>query len=262
MKNNFLNLKDIHLNDLKAILAEASRIKDLRVNFPNGKKDEDKVLRDVIAALIFEKPSTRTRFSFDVGIRQMGGQTIISSNADMHLGKNENVSDTAKVLSRYVDLVMLRTFDEKILFEFCEYSAVPVINGLTDQSHPCQVLADIFTYEEKRGSISGKKVTWAGDSNNVCNSYLEAASKFGFNFCFYGPKDCLPTRSLIEGAEKYGVKVSSTDDPEEAFYNADLVVTDTWISMHEIEKKQKRELFSAFQVTSKKMSLAKKDSIF
>ena len=262
MKNNFLNLKDIHLNDLRAILSEALRIKDLRVNCLNGKKDEDKVLSDVITALIFEKPSTRTRFSFDVGIRQLGGQTITSSSADMHLGKNENVSDTAKVLSRYVDLVMLRTFDEKILFEFCEHSAVPVINGLTDQSHPCQVLADIFTYEEKRGSISGKKVTWAGDGNNVCNSYLEAAGKFGFNFCFYGPQVCLPDRNLIESAEKCGGKVLVTEDPEEAFYNADLVVTDTWVSMHEIEKKQKRELFSAFQVTSKKMSLAKKDSIF
>ena len=146
MRNNFINLKDIDLSDLRSILLEASRMKGLRLNFSNGKKDEEKVLEDFIAALIFEKPSTRTRFSFDVGIRQLGGQTITSSSAEMHLGKNENVSDTAKVLSRYVDLVMLRTFDEKILFEFCEHSAVPVINGLTDQSHPCIVFADIFTY--------------------------------------------------------------------------------------------------------------------
>ena len=151
MTKHFLNIKDINIDELKTILSHASELKTERINKPKGSKDGKLLLKNFVVALIFEKPSTRTRFSFDVGIRQMGGETISVSKSEIHFGKNENIADTARVLSRYVDLVILRTFDQKVLFEFAEYSSVPVINGLTNQSHPCQVLADIFTYEECRG---------------------------------------------------------------------------------------------------------------
>ncbi len=262
MRNNFLSLRDIALSDLRSILKEASRLKRQRLHSPKGQKDEDIVLNNFIAALIFEKPSTRTRFSFDVGIRQLGGETITTSGTEMHLGKNENVSDTAKVLSRYVDLVMLRTFDEKVLFEFAKHASIPIINGLTNQSHPCQVLADIFTFEEVQSTIEGKRITWAGDGNNVCNSFLEAAGQFGFDFCFYGPREYLPNKNLIEYAEKCGSEVLISTDAEVAFSNADLVVTDTWFSMHEEGGREKIKLFSEFQVNATKMAFAKKDCMF
>ena len=262
MQNNFLDLRDITLPVLRSILNEASRLKGQRLNSFKGQKDKDRVMDNFIAALIFEKPSTRTRFSFDVGIRQLGGETITTSSAEMHLGKNENVSDTAKVLSRYVDLVMLRTFDEKVLFEFAKHSSIPIINGLTNQSHPCQVLADIFTFEEVQTSIKGKRVTWAGDGNNVCNSYLEAAGQFGFDFCFYGPQEHLPNKNLIEYAKKCGSEILISTDAEAAFNNADLVVTDTWLSMHEERDREKIKRFSEFQVNARKMAFAKKDCIF
>lgn len=261
MPANFLNLIDIEPTDLTSILLESKRLKASRLGMFNGQKDKETPLSDFIVALIFEKPSTRTRFSFDSGIRQMGGQTIITSASEIHLGKNENISDTARVLDKYVDLVVMRTFDQKNLYEFAANSSIPVINGLTNQSHPCQVLADILTFEENRGTITGKNVIWAGDGNNVCNSYLEAAGKFGFNFCFFGPRDHLPDRKAIEYAERCGSKIVITTDPTEAFKNADLVVTDTWLSMHESEEISKIESFKSFQVNAKKIAFAKEDTI-
>ena len=261
MLKNFLDIKDIEITELRAILLHASELKRERLNKPKGAKDSKQLLKNFVVALIFEKPSTRTRFSFDVGIRQMGGETIIVSKSEIHLGKNENIADTARVLSRYVDLVILRTFDQKVLFEFAEYSSVPVINGLTNQSHPCQVLADIFTYEECRGPIRGKKVTWAGDGNNVCNSYLQAAGKFGFSFCFFGPENYRPDLQLITEMGNRGSDIVLTVDPNVAFQQADLVVTDTWLSMHERNNMEKIKTFQMFQVNSEKMNLVKEDTI-
>ena len=261
MLKNFLDIKDIEITELRAILLHASELKRERLNKPKGAKDSKQLLKNFVVALIFEKPSTRTRFSFDVGIRQMGGETIIVSKSEIHLGKNENIADTARVLSRYVDLVILRTFDQKVLFEFAEYSSVPVINGLTNQSHPCQVLADIFTYEECRGPIRGKKVTWAGDGNNVCNSYLQAAGKFGFSFCFFGPENYRPDLQLITEMGNRGSDIVLTVDPNVAFQQADLVVTDTWLSMHERNNMEKVKTFQMFQVNSEKMNLVKEDTI-
>ena len=261
MLKNFLDIKDIEITELRAILLHASELKRERLNKPKGAKDSKQLLKNFVVALIFEKPSTRTRFSFDVGIRQMGGETIIVSKSEIHLGKNENIADTARVLSRYVDLVILRTFDQKVLFEFAEYSSVPVINGLTNQSHPCQVLADIFTYEECRGPIRGKKVTWAGDGNNVCNSYLQAVGKFGFSFCFFGPENYRPDPQLITEMGNRGSDIVLTVDPNVAFQQADLVVTDTWLSMHERNNMEKVKTFQMFQVNSEKMNLVKEDTI-
>ena len=259
---NFLNLSDIKLTDLKLILEEASKTKALRTNLPKGTMDEELVMKGLIAALIFEKPSTRTRFSFDVGIQQMGGKSIIVNGSDLHLGNSESIPDTAKVISRYVDLVMLRTFDQDNLHEFANNSSVPIINGLTDESHPCQVLTDIFTFEENRGSIFRKKVVWAGDGNNVCNSYVEAAGKFGFNLYFYGPIQNIPHRELISTTKKSGSDIVITQNAKEAFDGADLIVTDTWVSMHDISAKKKISALRPYQVDSKKMSYAKHDCIF
>ena len=163
---NFLDIKTIESSELKKIIQTALEIKKSRSGFTKGALDSDKALEGQIVALIFEKPSTRTRISFDVGVRQMGGQTIVLSGKDMQLGHGETIADTARVLSRYVDLIMLRTYEEATLHEMAQFATVPVINGLTNFSHPCQIMADILTYEEHRGSIEGKKIVWSGDGNN------------------------------------------------------------------------------------------------
>lgn len=184
--------------DLKGILEQAKTMKTARIGLPKGACDEGQPLSQHIVALVFEKPSTRTRTSFDVGVRQLGGQPMLLSGTEMQLGQGETISDTARVLSRYVDLIMLRTFESQTLYEMARYSTVPVINGLTNESHPCQIMADIMTFEEKRGSIKGKKVVWFGDGNNVFNSFLQAAEKFNFSLIFSGPKELNPSKKLTE----------------------------------------------------------------
>ena len=172
---------DVHKTDpaaLRVILDQAQAMKDARAGKPKGMLDAEQPLAGHMVALIFEKPSTRTRISFDVGTRQMGGETMVLSGADMQLGHGETIADTARVLSRYVDLIMIRTFDESVLLEMAEYADVPVINGLTDRTHPCQIMADVMTYEEHRGPIKGKKVVWCGDGNNVCASFCMPPRSF------------------------------------------------------------------------------------
>ncbi|MBV6638324.1 MAG: ornithine carbamoyltransferase, partial [Mameliella sp.] len=185
--NHFL---DIHRTDkaaLRSIIDQAKSMKSARNGRPKAAPDDDQPLAGRMVALIFEKPSTRTRVSFDVGVRQMGGQSMVLSGNEMQLGHGETIADTARVLSRYVDLIMIRTFDESVLEEMAEYASVPVINGLTDRTHPCQIMADVQTFEEHRGPIAGKKVVWCGDGNNVCASFLHAAGQFGFDLTFSGP---------------------------------------------------------------------------
>jgi ornithine carbamoyltransferase len=177
---HFLNINEISIRDLKGILEQAKKMKGARIGLAKGTYDEGKPLSQHIVALVFEKPSTRTRTSFDVGVRQLGGQPMLLSGAEMHLGQGETISDTAQVLSRYVDLIMLRTYESKALYEMAKYSTVPVINGLTNDSHPCQIMADIMTFEEKRGTIEGKKVVWFGDGNNVFNSFFSGCWKIQF----------------------------------------------------------------------------------
>jgi ornithine carbamoyltransferase len=239
-------------------------MKTARVGQPKGTLDAEKPLAGKMVALIFEKPSTRTRVSFDLGVRQMGGQTMVLSGAEMQLGHGETIADTAKVMSRYVDMMMIRTFDEGILLELAEHSTVPVINGLTDRSHPCQIMADVMTFEEHRGPIAGKKVVWMGDGNNVCASFLHAAGQFGFNMTFAGPERLDPEAEFIGLARKKGVTVTIERDAGKAVASADLVVTDTWLSMHDDQSSRQRRhnLLRPYQVNKALMAHAKPDALF
>jgi ornithine carbamoyltransferase len=261
---NFLDIKTIESSELKQIIQTALEIKKSRSSLTKGALDSDKALDGQIVALIFEKPSTRTRISFDVGVRQMGGQTIVLSGKDMQLGHGETIADTARVLSRYVDLIMLRTYEEATLHEMAQFATVPVINGLTNFSHPCQIMADILTYEEHRGSIEGKKIVWSGDGNNVFNSYAHAAAKFNFNLTFTGPETLEPDRKLIEQASQNGTKISIEIDPAAAMRDADLVVTDTWISMHDLQSARERRhnQLRPYQVNKELIAHAKPDALF
>ena len=261
---NFLDIKTIESSELKQIIQTALEIKKSRSSLTKGALDSDKALDGQIVALIFEKPSTRTRISFDVGVRQMGGQTIVLSGKDMQLGHGETIADTARVLSRYVDLIMLRTYEEATLHEMAQFATVPVINGLTNYSHQCQIMADILTYEEHRGSIEGKKIVWSGDGNNVFNSYAHAAEKFNFNLTFTGPETLEPDRKLIEQARQNGTKISIEIDPAAAMRDADLVVTDTWISMHDLQSARERRhnQLRPYQVNKELIAHAKPDALF
>ena len=224
---------------------------------PKGMLDADQPLAGHMVALIFEKPSTRTRVSFDVGVRQMGGQTMVLSGADMQLGHGETIADTARVLSRYVDLIMIRTFEEQTLMDMAEYASVPVINGLTNRTHPCQIMADIMTFEEHNGPIKGKKVVWSGDGNNVFASFAHAAKQFEFDLVFTGPPPLDPEPEL-EGL------YSIVRDPNEAVQGADLVVTDTWVSMHDPQSARERRhnQLRGYQVNDALMAQANDDALF
>jgi len=262
--NHFL---DIHKTDpaaLRGIIDSAAAMKSARQGRPRGAPDDNRALEGQMVALIFEKPSTRTRVSFDVGVRQMGGQTMLLSGSDMQLGHGETIADTAQVLSRYVDLIMIRTFDESVLIEMSEYADVPVINGLTDRTHPCQIMADILTFEEHRGPIKGKKVVWSGDGNNVCASFLHAAGQFGFDLTFTGPAQLDPEEKFIDFARKAGSKVQIERNPHKAVEGADLVVTDTWVSMHDSQsaKERRHNMLRPYQVNQALMASAKPDALF
>ena len=261
---NFLNISDTSIQDLKGILEQAKTMKTARIGLPKGACDEGRPLSQHIVALVFEKPSTRTRTSFDVGVRQLGGQPMLLSGTEMQLGQGETISDTARVLSRYVDLIMLRTFESQTLYEMAKYSTVPVINGLTNESHPCQIMADIMTFEEKRGSIKGKKVVWFGDGNNVFNSFLQAAEKFNFSLIFSGPKELDPSKNLTQNTKNLGVDFKIDRDPISAIKDADLIATDTWVSMHDNPeiKRERHNLLKPFQVNEELMSRANKDALF
>ena len=222
---HFLDINTTATDDLHQIIDQAQNMKTARAGKPKGTPDADQPLAGHMVALIFEKPSTRTRVSFDVGVRQMGGQTMVLSGTDMQLGHGETIADTARVLSRYVDLIMIRTFEEQTLLEMAEHATVPVINGLTNRTHPCQIMADIMTFEEHNGPIKGKKVVWCGDGNNVFASFAHAAKQFEFDLVFSGPEPLDPEPALR------GL-YSTVRNPDEAVAGADLVVTDTWVSMH------------------------------
>ena len=261
---HFLNINEMSTEDLTGILKHAQKMKTDRLDLPKGTYDEGRPLSQHIVALVFEKPSTRTRTSFDVGVRQLGGQPMLLSGTEMHLGQGETISDTACVLSRYVDLIMLRTFESQTLYEMAKHSTVPVINGLTNESHPCQIMADIMTFEEKRGSIKGKKVVWFGDSNNVFNSFLQAAEKFNFSLIFSGPKELDPPKNLIKNAKNLKIDFKIDRDPISAIKDADLVATDTWVSMHDNpeEKQNRHNQLKAFQVNEELMSKANHEALF
>ena len=262
--NHFLDIHKTDPVDLRAIIDNAKAMKDARAGQSKGTPDADLPLANQMVALIFEKPSTRTRVSFDVGVRQMGGQTMVLSGKEMQLGHGETIADTARVLSRYVDLIMIRTFEEQTLLELAEYSDVPVINGLTDRTHPCQIMADILTFEEHRGPIKGKKVVWSGDGNNVFASFAHAAGQFGFDLIFTGPPQLDPEQEFIDLARSKGSNVEIVRDPLAAVEGADLVVTDTWVSMHDPQSARERRhnQLRPYQVNEQLMAHAKPDALF
>ena len=262
--NHFLDLHKTDAADLRLMIDSAHAMKAARNDRPKGAMDDAQPLAGRMVALIFEKPSTRTRVSFDVGVRQMGGQTMVLSGKEMQLGHGETIADTARVLSRYVDLIMIRTFEEATLLEMAEHATVPVINGLTNRTHPCQIMADVMTYEEHRGPIAGRKVVWAGDGNNVCASFLHAAGQFGFDMTFTGPEPLDPEPEFIGYARDKGRRVTVERDPALAVQGADLVVTDTWVSMHDPEsaKERRHNQLRAYQVNEALMAQARPDALF
>ncbi|MEP3440340.1 MAG: ornithine carbamoyltransferase [Sulfitobacter sp.] len=255
--NHFLDIHQTDPSALRDIIDSANAMKTARAGKPRGAQDAEQPLKDHMVALIFEKPSTRTRVSFDVGVRQMGGQTMVLSGADMQLGHGETIADTARVLSRYVDLIMIRTFEEQTLLEMAEYASVPVINGLTNRTHPCQIMADIMTFEEHNGPIKGKRVVWSGDGNNVFASFAHAAKQFDFDLVFTGP-DTLQPEAALEGY------YTTIRDPHEAVSGADLIVTDTWVSMHDPQSARERRhnQLRGYQVNEALMAKAKPDALF
>ncbi|KMW58296.1 Ornithine carbamoyltransferase [Candidatus Rhodobacter oscarellae] len=254
---HFLDIHTTTPADLRHMIDHARGMKDARAGRPKGAPDDAQPLAGHMVALIFEKPSTRTRVSFDVGVRQMGGQSMVLSGSEMQLGHGETIADTARVLSRYVDLIMIRTFEQETLMEMAEHASVPVINGLTNDSHPCQIMADVMTFEEHSGPIKGKKIVWTGDGNNVFASFAHAAKQFEFDLVFTGP-DTLDPDPALEGL------YTTIRNPEEAVAGADLVVADTWVSMHDAQttRERRHNLLRPYQVNTELMSHAKPDSLF
>lgn len=261
---HFLDINQVSPAALRGIIDTARSEKEARAGQPKGAMDADPALAGHMVALIFEKPSTRTRVSFDVGVRQLGGQSMVLSGNDMQLGHGESIADTARVLSRYVDLIMIRTFEETTLLEMAEYATVPVINGLTNRTHPCQIMADILTYEEHRGPIAGKKVVWSGDGNNVCASFLHAAGQFGFDLTFTGPEALDPEAVFIKEARAKGATIQVERDAMKAVEGADLIVADTWVSMHDPQSTRERRhhQLRSYQVNDALMAAANPDALF
>ena len=261
---SFLDIHTTPKPDLRQMIDAARAMKAARGDAPKATPDAEQPLANRMVALIFEKPSTRTRISFDLGVRQMGGQTMVLSGADLQLGHGETVADTARVLSRYVDLIMIRTFEEATLHEMAEYASVPVINGLTNRTHPCQIMADVLTYEEHRGPIAGRKVVWSGDGNNTCHSLIHAAGQFGFDFTFTGPPPLDPEAEFLDFARAQGVKAEIERDPNRAVEGADLVLTDTWVSMHDpvSARERRHNQLRGYQVNEALMDRAKPDALF
>ena len=264
MTRHFLDLDQVPAEELRLILNRAAEIKAARDGKPRLYPDADQALANRIVALIFEKPSTRTRISFEVGIRQMGGETVMLSGAEMQLGHGESVGDTARVLSRYVDAIMIRTFQPETVAEMAECATVPVINGLTNRTHPCQIMADVLTYEEKKGPIAGARVVWTGDGNNVCASFIQGAARFGYELVFAGPETLDPDPEIVAEARRAGARVRIERDPFRAVEGADAVVTDAWLSMHDdvTARDRRHNQLKPYQVTRELMKAAKPDAIF
>jgi len=263
-KRDFLDLSDAGGDAIAAMINDAQDRKLARRDWAKGKADADAPLAGRVLAMIFEKPSTRTRVSFDVGMRQLGGETIILSATDMQLGRGETVADTARVLSRYVDAIMIRCNAHDTLLELAEHATVPVINGLTDDSHPCQIMADVMTFEEHHGPIAGRKIAYAGDGNNVVSSLIHAAGQFGFSLDIACPETLRPDARALEWAKATGAAVRVVDDPAEAVAGADAVVTDTWLSMNDGDdvRERRHNQLAGYQVDEALMAKANPDAVF
>jgi ornithine carbamoyltransferase len=252
---HFLDLIDVPGSELRGIIAKS------RVMKSSG-RSAVKPLAGKTIAMIFDKPSTRTRVSFDVGIRQLGGESITLTGTEMQLGRGESIADTARVMSRYVDGIVIRTLDHAQVQELAENATVPVINALTRRSHPCQVLADVMTFEEHRGPIRGKTVAWSGDANNVLASWMHAAERFDFQLRVATPPELKPKKWLADWVKGVGAAIRLGTDPDEAVKGADCVVTDTWVSMGDKESKLRHNLLKRYQVNARLMAKAKPDALF
>jgi ornithine carbamoyltransferase len=250
---HFLDLDRLETGDLRRILDRAAA-------FKGG--DAAKPMAGRTLAMIFERPSTRTRVSFEVAVNQLGGQALVLSARDMQLGRGESVADTARVLSRYVDAIMIRTDAHTKLLELAEHATVPVVNGLTDRSHPCQIMADVLTIEERRGIIRGRTLAWVGDGNNVLTSLVHAAVRFDFTLNIATPRELAPSPALLDWAAERQGRVRLGEDPREAVRGVDAVLTDTWVSMGQADKDHRRALLEPYRVDGGLFALAAPDAIF
>ena len=258
---HFLDLSDHDAATLRAIIEDAKTRKAGRKGRPKGMADDDQPLAGRTLAMIFDKQSTRTRISFDMAARQLGGSALMLTGSEMQLAREETIADTAKVISRYVDAIMIRLLDHEMVEELAHSATIPVINGLTKWSHPCQVMADVLTYEEHRGSIQGATAAWVGDTNNVLNSWVHAAVKFGFRLNVASPRE-FPLDPEVRDWAAGSDLVTFGTDPEEAVRNANCVVTDTWVSLGDDNATKRRIILKPYQVNTALMSLAAKDAVF
>jgi ornithine carbamoyltransferase len=261
---HFLDLIDVPAPELRKIIEAARAMKGAaKAKAPLAKAaSAERPLAGKTLAMIFERPSTRTRVSFEVAMRQLGGDVIMLTAEEMQLGRGETLADTARVLSRYVDAIMIRMLDTEAVTELAQYATVPVINGLTRRSHPCQVLADVMTFEEHSGPIRGRTVAWTGDANNVLASWLQAADRFAFTLRVATPPELAPKKPLLDWIKTSGAAIHVGTDPEEAVNGADCVVTDTWVSMGDRNGARRHNLLKRYQVNARLMARAKPDAIF
>ncbi len=262
VKQDFLDLHLVQAEALREIVDEGHRLKAARRGLGQAAPDPDARQQDKLLAMIFEKPSTRTRVSFDAGMRQLGGQTLNLGGGEMQLGRGETIADTAQVLSRYVDAIMIRTSGHDKLLELAEYARVPVINGLTNFSHPCQLIADLMTFEEHRGPVADRSFAWCGDGNNVATSWIHAAVQFGFELRLACPDDFAPDPAVLRWAADNKGRVSVTTDAQAAVEDVHCVVTDTWVSMGDKDAAQRHKSLAPYQVNEKLMALAAGDAVF
>jgi ornithine carbamoyltransferase len=256
---NFLDLVDIPARELRAIIDNSIAMK---ARLKRDRSHADGPLAGKILAMIFDKPSTRTRVSFDVAMRQLGGDVMMLTGQEMQLGRGETIADTARVLSRYVDAIMIRTLDHEMVVELATHATIPVINGLTRRSHPCQVMADIMTFEEHRGAIKGKRIAWTGDATNVLTSWMHAAERFKFELAVATPPELAPKKWVLDWVKTADAAITVGTDPEKAVKGADCVLTDIWVSMGEKDGTLRHNLLKPYQVNARLMAKARPDAIF
>jgi ornithine carbamoyltransferase len=257
---HFLDLDEIDAKTLRRIIDNAHTMKKAGKRVPA--KLKPKGVEDDVLVMIFEKPSTRTRVSFDIAMRQLGGQTIMLNQNDLQLGRGESIGDTARVLSRYADAIMIRANSHQTLVDLAKHATIPVINGLTDKTHPCQIMADIMTFEESVGPIKGRKVAWVGDGNNVAASWMQAAAKFGFELRVACPDQLRPNDEIVDWVRREKADVSIMTDPVKAVRGVDCIVTDTWVSMGDTDGARRKQLLKPYCVDTALMAKANKDAIF
>jgi ornithine carbamoyltransferase len=256
---HFIDLTDFTGDELRRVLALGAAIKGKR---RKGEPPRERPLAGKVLAMVFDKPSTRTRVSFDVGMRELGGETIMLTGSEMQLGRGETIADTARVLSRYVDAIMIRILEHDMMTELAAHAGVPVINGLTKLTHPCQIMADVMTFEEHRGPIQGRTVAWTGDSNNVLASWIHAAARLDFAINIATPAELAPGHDIVAWARDNGARIELTTDPFAAAEKADAVVTDCWVSMGDEDEGRRHNLLQPYQVNEKLMGVARKDALF